>query len=64
MLKHLNDLPELKGLPAEGSAQASDWNGKQKLTAIEKVYLELSDPTHPVSIKMAKMQDIPGDTHY
>ena len=27
--------------------------------AIEKVYLELSDPTHPVSIAMTKMQDIP-----
>ena len=27
--------------------------------AIEKVYLELSNPAHPVSIAMQKMQDIP-----
>lgn len=30
-----------------------------ELAAIEKIYRELYDPTHPVSIAMAKMQGIP-----
>jgi len=49
VLKHPADLPELK----------NNWNDEQKLAAIEKVHRELSDPSHPVSIAMKKMQDIP-----
>ena len=49
VLKHLNNLPELK----------DDWSYEQKLATIEKVYKELSDPTHPASIAMNKMRDIP-----
>ena len=30
----------------------------QKLATIEQVYIELSNPTHPVSIAMARMQDV------
>ncbi len=49
MLKHLVNLPELK----------CDWDDEKKLAVIEKVYKELSAPGHPVSIAMAKMQDVP-----
>ena len=49
VLKHLNDLPELK----------DNWSDEQKFSAIEKIYLELSDSSYPVSIAMKKMQDIP-----
>lgn len=49
ILKHLTDLPELK----------DDWSDEQKLAAIEKIHRELSAPSHPVSIAMKKMQDIP-----
>jgi hypothetical protein len=38
--------------------QAGDWSDEQKLATIEEVYKELSDPSHPVSIAMKKMQDI------
>jgi hypothetical protein len=31
-----------------------------ELATIEKVHRELSDPSHPVSIAMKKMQDIPA----
>lgn len=49
ILKHLANFPELK----------DDWSDEQKLATIEKVYKELSDPTHPVSIATQKMGDIP-----
>jgi hypothetical protein len=49
ILKHLNNLPELN----------DTWNNEQKLAAIEKIYRELSDSAHPVSIAMNKMRDIP-----
>ena len=49
ILKQLSDLSELK----------DDWSDEQKLAAIEKIHRELSNPTHPVSIAMKKMQDIP-----
>lgn len=42
VLKHLTNLPELK----------DDWSDEKKLAVIEKVYKELSDPKHPVSIAM------------
>ena len=48
MLKNLKDLPELK----------EDWRDEKKLKTIEKVYKELSDPNHPVSIAMFKMDNI------
>ena len=47
--KHLTDLPEFK----------DDWSDEKKLAVIEKVYKELSDSKHPVSVAMEKMQEIP-----
>lgn len=49
VLRHLTDLPELK----------ADWSDQKKLSVVEKVCQELSDSKHPVSIAMAKMQQIP-----
>jgi len=49
VLKHLTNLPELK----------DDWSDEQKLATIEKVYKELSDPAHPVSIATEKMKTMP-----
>jgi hypothetical protein len=49
VLKHLNNLPELK----------DGWSNEQKLQTIEKVYQELSDPAHPVSVVMEKMKTVP-----
>ena len=49
VLKHLANLPELK----------DDWNDEKKLAVIEKVYKELIDPKHPVSIAMARMKEVP-----
>lgn len=42
-----NNLPELK-----------DDNDEKNLKTIEKVYKELSDPRHPVSVAMFKMDTI------
>lgn len=47
VLKHLNNLPELK----EGEDE-------KNLKTIEKIYKELSDKNHPVSKAMQKMQGI------
>ena len=41
-----DSLPELK----------EDWSDEKKLQIIEKVYKEVSDPNHPVSVAMEKMQ--------
>lgn len=49
VLKHLAKLPEFK----------NEWSDEKKLVVIEKVYKELSDPKHPVTIAMEKMQEIP-----
>jgi hypothetical protein len=49
VLKHLTHLPELK----------NDWSDKQKLQTIEKVYQELSDSGHPVSMAMENMKTVP-----
>lgn len=49
VLKHLTNLPELK----------DDWSDEKKLETIEKVYKELSDPAHPVSIAMEKIKTVP-----
>jgi hypothetical protein len=49
VLKHLTGLPELK----------EDWIDKKKLETIEKIYQELSDGKHPVSIAMARQKTIP-----
>ncbi len=49
VLKHLTNLPELK----------DEWSDQQKMEVIEKVYQELSDPKHPVSIAMAKQKTVP-----
>ncbi|MBI4645078.1 MAG: hypothetical protein HY738_00420 [Bacteroidia bacterium] len=48
MQKHINNLPELK----------QEWSDKKKLQTIERVYKELSDPKHPVSVAMEKMQEV------
>ncbi len=47
ILKHLNNLPELEKSKDE-----------KNLKTIEKVYKELSDPKHPVSAAMFKMDTI------
>ena len=49
VLKYLTNLPELK----------DDWSDEHKLQTIEKMYQELSDPAHPVSIAMEKMKTVP-----
>lgn len=49
VLKYLDKLPGLK----------DDWSDEKKLATIEKIYKEFSDPKHPVSIAMAKMQEVP-----
>jgi transcription antitermination factor NusG len=49
ILKHLTTLPEIK----------DGWSDEQKLQTIEKVYKELSDPAHPVSVAMEKMKTVP-----
>ena len=48
-LTHLINLPELK----------DDWSDEKKLATTEKVYKELSDPAHPVSIAIEKMKTVP-----
>jgi len=48
-LTHLTNLPELK----------DDWSDEKKLSTTEKVYKELFDPAHPVSIAMEKMKTVP-----
>jgi hypothetical protein len=48
IIKHLKNLPELK----------EDWSDEKKLEVIDKIYMELSDPSHPVSVAMAKMHEI------
>ncbi|MBA4417214.1 MAG: hypothetical protein C0392_04795 [Syntrophus sp. (in: bacteria)] len=54
LLRHLNDLPEI-----DTNDNNVETQNLASLRTIEKVYCELSDPTHPVSIAMAKMPDIP-----
>ncbi|HBM15389.1 MAG TPA: hypothetical protein DD381_03455 [Lentisphaeria bacterium] len=49
VLKHLTNLPEIK----------EDWSDEKKLKVIEKVYQELSDPNHPVSIAMERQKSVP-----
>lgn len=48
IIKHVENLPEL-------NEKCSD---EKKLEVIDKVYMELSDPSHPVSVAMARMQEI------
>jgi len=48
VLKHLTNLPELK----------EDWSDEKKLQTIDTVYKELSNPKHPVSVAMFKMDTI------
>ena len=48
LLKHIAKLPEFK----------DDWSNEKKLVVIEKIYKELSDPKHPVSVAMFKMDTI------
>jgi len=49
VLRYLTNLPELKD---EGSDD-------KKIEVIEKVYKELSNPNHPVSIAMEKQKNVP-----
>ena len=37
---------------------SDDWSDEKKMQTIEKAYKELSSPSHPVSVAMAKMQEI------
>ena len=48
VLKHLNNLPELK----------DDWSDEKKMNTIEKVFQELSDPKHPVTIAMERQKSV------
>ena len=48
VLKNLKDLLMLK----------EDWSDEKKLRTIEKVYEDLSNPNHPVSVAMFKMDTI------
>ncbi len=48
VLKYLGNLPELK----------DDWSDEQKLQTIENLHKEFSNPGHPVSVAMEKMQEI------
>lgn len=54
VLKHLNNLPELIARPSGGKEGQDEKN----LKTIEKVYKELSDPKHPVSVALQKMQEV------
>ncbi|MBI4649786.1 hypothetical protein HY745_00495 [Candidatus Desantisbacteria bacterium] len=47
----MSDLPDIQPLGEKGESEKA-------LIIIEKVYKELSNPNHPVSIAMAKMQEI------
>ncbi|MBX3006830.1 MAG: hypothetical protein KF816_02265 [Melioribacteraceae bacterium] len=58
VLKHLTDLPELKDLPAGASAKEGEWSDEKKLKTIDKIYKDLSNPNHPVSIAMFKMDTV------
>jgi len=49
LIKYLTDFQELE----------ESWPEKKKLAIIEKVYKELSNPKHPVSIAMDKMKAVP-----
>ncbi|WP_054693670.1 Eco57I restriction-modification methylase domain-containing protein [Syntrophomonas palmitatica] len=51
ILKHLKSLPDIQPLIEKGETEKA-------LKTIEKVYRELSAPDHPVSIAMARMQEI------
>jgi hypothetical protein len=48
VIEKIDELPKLK----------EEWSDKKKLEVIETIYKELSDLKHPVSIAMAKMQEI------
>jgi len=36
-----------------------DWSTEKKLAIIEKVYKELSDQKHPVSVAVERMKKVP-----
>jgi len=56
VLKHLTNLPELpQDLTGFENLLGLE---EAKLQTIEKVYKELSDSKHPVSIAMEKMQEV------
>jgi len=48
VLKYLNNFPELK----------EEWDDNKKLEVIEQVHKELSEPNHPVSVAMFKMDTV------
>jgi adenine-specific DNA-methyltransferase len=48
VLEHLTNLPALN----------EEWDAEQKLTAIEKVYKQLSNPSHPVSSALLKLLNV------
>ncbi len=54
ILKHLNNLPKI-----DTNDNNVETQNLASLQTIEKVHCELSNPTHPVSIAMKKMRDVP-----
>ncbi|MEQ8164420.1 MAG: TaqI-like C-terminal specificity domain-containing protein, partial [Smithellaceae bacterium] len=66
VLKHLT-TPLIPLLRKEGSSKSvvvlselkDEWPDEKKLEVIENVYKELSDPSHPVSIAMARQKTVP-----
>jgi hypothetical protein len=48
VLKHLNNLPELK----------DEWSDEKKIKTIERVYQELSDPKNDVTIAMERQKTV------
>jgi type I restriction-modification system DNA methylase subunit len=58
VLKHLSNLPELPARPPGGRDGEDEETTKKNLKTIEKVYAKLSDPKHPVSVALHKMQEV------
>ncbi len=60
MLKHLNNLPEIDANDNNVETHDVETQNLASLQTIEKIYLELSSPSHSVSLAMKKMQNIPA----
>jgi hypothetical protein len=60
ILKYLSNLPEIDTNDNNVETHDVETQDFASLQTIEKVHRELSNPTHPVSIAMKKMEDIPA----
>ncbi|MDD3978399.1 MAG: hypothetical protein PHI15_09665 [Methanomicrobium sp.] len=58
VLKRLNNLPEIDANDNNIVTHDVETQDFASLQTIEKIHRGLSNPTHPVSITMKKMQDI------